>query len=134
MKTRIILIALAAAIAAPASASAASLPGKWPSRLIVPGQSAGGVSLGETAATAIRAWGGNATCAPSATVASCSWGSDANGSDGTAELPMRSARRSAAARTRRRSRHRRAALSRSSSERRRTSEPASLANEGAARV
>jgi hypothetical protein len=85
MKKRIILIALASVAALPATASAAALP-RFPSSLIVPGKSAGGVSVGENAAAAIKAWRGNSTCAPGPALTSCIWGSDDNGTTGTAEL------------------------------------------------
>ncbi len=89
MKKRIILTMLVCAAALPASAWAtptgAALP-RFHSKLLVPGKSAGGVSLGENAAKAIRAWGGNSSCMPDPTLLSCSWGSQSNGSTGTAEL------------------------------------------------
>jgi hypothetical protein len=93
MNKRLILTTLVSAAALSMSASAlasttptgASLP-RFHSTLIVPGRSAGGVSLGESAAKAIKAWGGNSSCVPGPALLSCTWGSDNNGSTGTAEL------------------------------------------------
>jgi hypothetical protein len=85
MKKQIILITLVSLAVVPATASAAALP-RFRTSLIVPGQSAGGVSLGERSPVAIKAWGGNASCVPSPALTSCTWGSDSNGSTGNAQL------------------------------------------------
>jgi hypothetical protein len=89
MRKRIVAGVLACGAVAPAAALGSSgapkLP-KFPSKLIVPGKSAGGVSLGEGAAKAIRAWRGNSSCTPSSSLVECTWGSDANGADGSISL------------------------------------------------
>jgi hypothetical protein len=89
MRKRIVAGVVACGAAVPAAALGSSgapkLP-KFPSKLIVPGKSAGGVSIGERATKAIRAWGGNSNCAPSSSLVECIWGSDANGTDGTISL------------------------------------------------
>ncbi len=89
MRKRIVAVAVAFGAVAPAaalgSAGAPKLP-HFPSTLIVPGKSAGGVSIGEGAGKAIRAWGGNSSCGPSTTAVECIWGSGANGTDGSISL------------------------------------------------
>jgi hypothetical protein len=83
MKKRILLITLAGMSALPACASAA-LP-KFRGTLIAPGKSVAGVSIGESTAKAITAWGGNKTCQPSTGLAQCVWSSN-NGTLGTVTL------------------------------------------------
>jgi len=89
MKMRIILGVLASAAVLPSSAMAAGLP-KFHSKLIVPGKSVGGVSLGEGAAKAIKTWGGNTDCTAGPTLTECMWGSDANGTTGSISLSFAS--------------------------------------------
>jgi hypothetical protein len=77
----------------PASAMGSSSPypslPHFPSKLIVLGRSIGGVSVDESTAKAIKAWGGSSRgCAGTPKPVECIWGDDANGTDGTASISL----------------------------------------------
>jgi hypothetical protein len=67
-----------------AAGASAALP-TFRGTLITPGKSVAGVSIGQSAAKAIRSWGGNKACRPVTGLTQCVWKSN-NGTLGTVTL------------------------------------------------
>jgi hypothetical protein len=80
---RVLLITVVATGIVPTCASAA-LP-RFHGTLITPGKSVAGVAIGQSTKAAIRSWGGNKMCQPSAGLIQCVWNSN-NGKLGTVTL------------------------------------------------